>query len=147
VQDAKAFLAGFGSTSLELETQEFLRLDETNFSSQPTENKFHFEHPTETRSIEIQVGTIHSVKGQTHDATLLLETFLRAPDLKYLLPFIGGKPRPRTMTPAMSRRFYLSYVALSRAQHLVCLAIQKQHVNQVDQDRLRNAGWEVQDLT
>jgi len=39
------------------------------------------------KGLEIEVGTIHSVKGETHSATLVLETYLnRKHDLKQLLP-------------------------------------------------------------
>ena len=42
--------------------------------------------------LQIEVGTIHSVKGQTHSATLVLETYLKKKyDLEQLLPYIKGE--------------------------------------------------------
>jgi DNA helicase-2/ATP-dependent DNA helicase PcrA len=34
-----------------------------------------FTYETETNKINIQLDTVHSVKGETHTATLYLETF------------------------------------------------------------------------
>ena len=41
--------------------------------------------------IEIEVGTVHSVKGETHTATLYLETFNYENDSKRLLLFLKGQ--------------------------------------------------------
>ena len=40
------------------------------------------------RRVAIRIGSIHSVKGQTHLATLVLETFFHEHNMQSILPFI-----------------------------------------------------------
>ena len=42
------------------------------------------------RAVDIDVGTIHSAKGQTHMATLVIETFFKKHDMEDLLPWLLG---------------------------------------------------------
>lgn len=73
-------------------------------------------------NITIQFDTVHGVKGETHDATLYLETEKGGTsDIKKVLPFfIGGK---HTKTADYSRKCV--YVGMSRPRKLLCLAIHK----------------------
>jgi hypothetical protein len=41
--------------------------------------------------VSIQLGSIHSVKGQTHTATLVLETFWKFHNLEKLAPWVLGE--------------------------------------------------------
>jgi len=101
---------------------------------------------------EIVVGTIHSVKGETHDATLMLETkFNRWFDVSEMLPFILeiGKKRPvfvpnsKTKESTLASYMRRLYVAGSRPRHLLCMALHKEHITQ-DQIRLLGEnGWLV----
>lgn len=56
-----------------------------------------------SNGLEIEVATIHAVKGETHDATLILETkFNYFYDLKSLLDFFidDGKDSPMRIIPS-----------------------------------------------
>jgi hypothetical protein len=98
-------------------------------------NSFIFSH--KDRQVEIKLGSIHSVKGQTHLATLLLETFLRTHDVKKVLPFLEGK-KP---TNSNDERMSLNYVALTRATGMVCIALPASEISKKDEHLLRDCGW------
>lgn len=85
--------------------------------------------------IEIKVGTIHSIKGETHMATLLVENEnYSASESSY---FWGHKSdndlfcpnntykRPKTAYAQLELRLKTTYVAMSRPTHLLCVAVQK----------------------
>lgn len=106
---------------------------------------------------EVEVGTIHSVKGETHDATLILETKNHRNDLEIMLPFITGKlpsillqnsalrSKPHhNANPPQNKQFLRQlYVAASRPRHLLCLAINEQNISEAQKDDLNNKGWEL----
>lgn len=72
-------------------------------------------------SRRIQFDTIHGVKGETHDATLILETEKSGgSDVKSIFTFFGvGK----TASSSAYNRKCL-YVGMSRPRKLLCLAVQ-----------------------
>lgn len=75
------------------------------------------------RGRRIEFDTIHGVKGETHDATLYLETDRQgASDLNRILPYYGvGKPGKSNLFD-YSRK--LAYVGMSRPKRLLCVAMQ-----------------------
>ena len=94
-------------------------------------------------NFDIDVSTIHKVKGETHTATLVLETFNRNYDLYHLLKLLQNKRH----TNANQTKKKLIYVAMSRPTHFLCLAIHKQQKNKfVTQDEitaLESSGFRV----
>ena len=94
------------------------------------------------RGRRIQFDTIHGVKGETHDATLYLETEMnRSSDIVRILPYFGiGKAGT---SPLIDYSRKLVYVGMSRPRKLLCLAIQESTYI-----RSKNAfqGWETIDL-
>ena len=100
-----------------------------------------FIDPIRGRMIEFD--TIHGVKGETHDATLYLETDRnRASDLNRILPYYGiGKPGSLSLFD-YSRK--LAYVGMSRPKKLLCVAMQaKTYEKSKD---VFAADWEIIDL-
>lgn len=104
--------------------------------------------------IDIKLGTIHSVKGQTHTATLLLESTYGGPILGQLKKFLIGEEEAKESTG--NKRDWLNtlYVGLTRPTHLVCLAIPETHKKDArskepitwtedDFDSLKAIGWKV----
>jgi ATP-dependent exoDNAse (exonuclease V) beta subunit len=79
--------------------------------------------------VNIHFDTIHGVKGETHKATLYLETFTRLYDIGgKILKFIAGSERDQKKyrrDGAIKKRLPLAYVALTRATHFICLAVHK----------------------
>ncbi|MEG3345949.1 UvrD-helicase domain-containing protein [Pseudoalteromonas sp. B5MOD-1] len=102
--------------------------------------------------IELKLGTIHSVKGQTHTATLLLESTNRGPILGQLKPYLLGEQRANEATGFKKDWLNTLYVGLTRPTHLICLAIPESHKKTAtsnidwtieDFEKLKTKGWKV----
>ncbi|WP_353642516.1 UvrD-helicase domain-containing protein [Mesorhizobium sp. WSM2239] len=104
--------------------------------------------------IIMEVSTIHGVKGETHDATLVLETKLnKLFDVAEMLPFLidDGLQRPafdpaHPKTNASLRAGFMKklYVATSRARHLICLAVHRDRISAAHRDALQGVkGWAI----
>ncbi len=116
-------------------------------SGEPAElNSYRFEHSD--RYVDIDVGTIHSAKGQTHTATLVLETFAWQHDLEDLLPWLSGQKTGAAQKDSLRRkeRMRLIYTAMTRPSHLLCLALRRSVVDAATRRRLIDCGWRVIDL-
>ena len=75
------------------------------------------------RGRKIVFDTIHGVKGETHDATLYLETERQgASDLNRILPYYGVGKLGSSKLYDYSRK--LAYVGMSRPKKLLCVAMQ-----------------------
>ena len=91
----------------------------------------------------IEIGTVHSVKGETHTATLYLETFYRALDSKRLLPFcLGDYPKKESKQSTYQQNLKIAHVAFSRPTHLLAFACSSEHVAG-HEAKLAEAGWMV----
>ncbi|MCF6258477.1 MAG: UvrD-helicase domain-containing protein [Gammaproteobacteria bacterium] len=139
-----------GAEELKAEADEFLKWDDGLFSStekdqitKPRNNIF--LHSKNGREISIKVGSIHSVKGQTHTATLVFETFWNAHNLKKLLPWLSGDSSgwKRGSGTQQKSRLKSHYVAMSRPTHLLCLAMKRKHINDDMLVALKGNGWKV----
>lgn len=95
------------------------------------------------RGRRIEFDTIHGVKGETHDATLYLESDRQgASDLKRILPYYGvGKPGKSNLFD-YSRK--LAYVGMSRPRILLCVAMQAETYEK--SNGAFNDDWEIVDL-
>ncbi len=92
----------------------------------------------------IEFGTIHSVKGETHGATLYLETvFKNQSDISRVLPLYQGKKQGNSSIYEKNRK--LVYVGLSRPRKLLCLAV-TENTYQKGKVYFEKSGWEVIDL-
>ena len=93
--------------------------------------------------IPIEINTIHGAKGQTHQATLVLETYYYQSDLVTILPYLTGRNIQNPRTRVLTRFLPLTYVSCTRPSHLLCLAIQKDHINADQQNQLLEFGWRI----
>lgn len=77
--------------------------------------------------VEIHFDTIHGVKGETHQATLYLETFNRIFDIgDKILDFIISDEKQKLRNrknDTFKKRLPLAYVAMTRAKEFICLAV------------------------
>jgi hypothetical protein len=99
------------------------------------------------RDVRIEVDTIHSVKGETHSATLLLETQFYEYDVHQMLDYIIGI---NNKTPAGVRKpkfMKLLYVAMTRPKHLIAIAIDESRFPEAKRAFAIDNGWNVVDLT
>jgi len=91
--------------------------------------------------ISIEVGTVHSVKGETHTATLYLETFIYDLDSKRLLPFLKGKyPKRESEKARHKENLKVAHVAFSRPTHLVAFACHEDNIKDHENELCKN-GW------
>ncbi|WP_214789364.1 UvrD-helicase domain-containing protein [Exiguobacterium sp. s21] len=124
------------------------------------------EHSIEKKIIENQIyfGTVHSVKGETHKSTLLLESKLsegpyRDPTFFYDCYLISNyligefedynRFEDQLKKNATRKALKTAYVALSRPTHFAGVAIKKSHIEaDLGQfiEKAINAGWEIVDV-
>lgn len=97
--------------------------------------------------IDISISTIHRAKGETHTATLILETYKNGYDINQLLPLLMGKKKK-----GLEPKKKVLYVGMTRPTHLLCLAIHRSYVksaknrvtlNEQDLEKVRGNGYEV----
>ncbi|MFT8359004.1 UvrD-helicase domain-containing protein [Bifidobacterium aquikefiri] len=101
--------------------------------------------------IQIQLGTIHSVKGETHLATLLLDTFDHTSFVKSLLPWFVGDICNATgrQSDKQIARMKQCYVAMTRPTHLLAVAAPYSSLGKTVQetrqsiDKLHAIGWQI----
>lgn len=114
---------------------------------------------------QIQTGTVHQAKGQTHCATLYVETMYQG---KYeSIHVISKEKKKATKTKAATyypNPFYkeigkqqkgahiqsamkMTYVGLSRPTHLLCYAMHKSSYELYNAEKLKECGWQIIDLT
>lgn len=95
------------------------------------------------RGRRIVFDTIHGVKGETHDATLYLETDRqRASDLNRILPYYGAGKLVSSELVNYSRK--LAYVGMSRPKKLLCVAMQAETYKR--SKGVFTNDWEIVDL-
>ncbi len=114
-------------------------------------NRYRFRQ--DWRYVDIDVGTIHSAKGQTHTATLVVESYFRKHDMQDLLQWICGENSGAGSGPGTERpeRMRLVYTAVTRPSHLLCLAMRRDAIRQNGAEvetrrRLEQLGWIVKEL-
>jgi hypothetical protein len=98
--------------------------------------------------VSIRLGSIHSVKGETHTATLVLESFNKTHHLKKLLPWLlGTRPKPgfdnTGESDSLRERLKLHYVAMTRPSHLLCLAMHKDALGPVHRNQMEKKNWVI----
>lgn len=113
--------------------------------------------------INIEIGTVHSAKGQTHCATMYIETSFHGyetnklkikkttsktkPTVMLPNPLFGVEHNYRTEKDAYAKQaLKMMYVGFSRPTHLLCFAVLKENVRD-DIQKLEDAGWEIEDIT
>lgn len=95
-----------------------------------------------TDSIDVEVATVHSIKGETHASTLYLETFYnghhesdRLADQFKGIAYTGSDEDTL-------KNLRVIYVGASRPRYLLCVAIQKDRFDAMDCPELREI-WDV----
>ena len=95
------------------------------------------------RGRRIVFDTIHGVKGETHDATLYLETDrMGASDLRRILYCFGVDKKGSSSPYDYSRK--LAYVGMSRPRKLLCVAMQSE--TYAKSKGAFDSNWEIIDL-
>lgn len=94
--------------------------------------------------ISIKIGTVHSVKGETHTATLYLESYFnKSFESKRLIDyFVGTHNAPKN--DAYRTTLKVCYVGLSRPTHFLCVAFQNDHISEANLISLQENGWIIE---
>lgn len=99
------------------------------------------------RSVPIHIGTIASVKGETHLATLVLEAYggnAKRHDLEAALQSIAsGIPLPVKASNTLRSLYRNLYVATSRPSRFLCLAMNRNRAPEEQVNALIARGWQV----
>jgi DNA helicase-2/ATP-dependent DNA helicase PcrA len=146
-----------GTRALKEEATEFLARSGTPLSDSAHDDGTaavmdnFYSHPPQDPKVHIRLGSIHSVKGETHTATLVLDSFFHKHHLTELKPWIlgertggmkkklRGKPEPEGSR--MLGRLKLHYVAMTRPSHLLCLAMRRDAFIDSELEILKERGW------
>jgi hypothetical protein len=105
------------------------------------------------RSVDIRLGSIHSVKGQTHLATLVLSTHWHEHSSDQMMDWLlGTKVNENGAGHRDRRRLLQTYVAMTRPTHLICLALRRSACGDVPAtlaqhiSTLRGRGWRFAEI-
>lgn len=86
--------------------------------------------------VDLEISTIHGVKGETHLATLYLDTYFKKKyDVSDILLDICLK-KNLSSTKEMNERKNILYVGCSRPKFLLCLTCKKEKIENLNKDNL-----------
>lgn len=104
-------------------------------------NHYIYDDKETGRIVDMEFGSIHSVKGRTHLATLVLETYMKSHNMKSILKYLCGSTSKAKSRP--EKKLKCQYVAMTRARALLCLAIPIDFVDDSSQVKLKQLGWNI----
>lgn len=151
-------VAPWCDSTLTPEAWEFMQWMDVNADeTSGRENAVYYENPINTHrfespngfKVDVEITTIHAVKGETHLATLVLETYWHGHDLKELIPFILDQEDRDSFDKKIRtrKRAKRIFVGMTRPRELLCLAMKKDHLEEEQVSALINSGWTIRDLT
>ena len=130
-------------------SRDFINKDFPFISEQEneTEESEIYEYP-------IHLSSVHSVKGQTHCATLYIESAYQRPKYE-TQKIIKGNGNPLLLQQHRCNGTYdrqaikMMYVGFSRPTHLLCFAVLKENIQEhIESLKIENDGiWNVIDIT
>lgn len=110
-----------------------------------------FAYPESSPKVVVRLGSIHSVKGETHVATLVLDSYYHKHHLVELKPWLigaragGKKPNGKPETDRLISRLRLHYVALTRPSHLLCVAMHRSAFDVDELKAIESRGWVIEE--
>lgn len=121
--------------------------DETT-SNINANNNMIYKFKVGEEEVDIHFDTIHGVKGETHSATLYLETYNRTYDIggKILEFIISSEKKQNTYrkNDAFRRKLPMAYVAMSRATKFLCIAVHRDRYSENYKRYFESDGnWDV----
>lgn len=136
------FLKYFGISTPNKYTTDFLESEpssEISAEQLKANNLFIWENDD---NVQIELGTIHSVKGETHISTLVLETWYEGKHESEIImdQLLGISYKTKTKDTYRKETLKMAYVAMSRPKYFLCMAIKKVRI----QDILDNKNKRVE---
>lgn len=111
----------------------------------PTDEEIKNNNIFSHNGIEVEVATIHSVKGETHTATLYLETSYEGKhESERIMEQLKGKYYVSTCKSDVYKKetLKMTHVGMSRSKYLLCMAIHRDRFD--DKLDINNGGiWEI----
>lgn len=103
----------------------------------------YYRYPEDNPAVSIRVGSIHSAKGETHTATLVLDTFFHDHHFHALKPWLCGEREGQGGEGVrMQTRLKQHYVAFTRPTHLLCIAM-RDDLSTVEIHKIKSRAWRV----
>ncbi len=114
--------------------------DRKNDKKQYAKATINAENTYTYRDITLELATVHSVKGETHTATLYLETFYYKYDIQRIIKYICGIYKEPNKHEYATLK--VAFVGMSRPTHLLCIAAHEDTIRPHMQ-KLEQIGWEI----
>lgn len=125
----------------------FLNYTEQDIAK-PTNMSNIYSYTQGDKTINVEISTIHGVKGETHAATLVLETMFHSFDIRKMIDYFLEMESTRKKLSSNQEKFMKQlFVATTRPKYLVCLAMDKSGLPSPKLKLARTKGWKVVDLT
>ena len=144
--DVKAFIETdllplFGIETCDVRLVGFLLKEADSFyMAKSTE---HSQNVYKEDDVEIEVATVHSVKGETHAATLYLETMYYVYESEHFGKQLCGEPyQKRSGDSRIQACLKVAYVGMSRPKYLLAYAIKKERYNAIACEELCKI-WDI----
>ena len=136
------FCAIFEVDSSIADITQFLNNPPKNISVDEIKSNNVFKH----NDVEVEIATIHSVKGETHTATLYLETYYEKEyESTRILEQLKGNyytPLPKEKDTYKKETLKMAHVGMSRPKYFLCMAIHRERFD--DSLDINNGGmWEI----
>lgn len=128
--------------------------DTCNTSSRQSSPTNVFRYSQGERYVNIHVGSIHSVKGETHTSTLIFETYWKDQifhNLEKLSDWLcGNQMGGRGQGSENKKRLRTHYVAMTRPSHLLCLAMKRSTFEEKPEkqllEKMKQHGWNIEEV-
>lgn len=145
------FSETFPEISFSQKTNDFINLAESvSNEEQASEEDVRKGNFFEDEGVKIKIGTVHSVKGETHTATLYMESFYSrgrgnyeserlVDQLKENKKVMETVDSIRNSKDLVRQSAKMVYVGFSRPTHLLCFAVHSSRLG----DGIDNENWEV----
>ncbi|MDR5000435.1 UvrD-helicase domain-containing protein [Brevibacillus parabrevis] len=89
--------------------------------------------------LKIEIDSVHGVKGQTHTATLYLETFYFSKTNESIIKYLIGEQNS-TIEEHVEKHIRVAYVAMTRPTDLLCIVLHET-VYLENEAQLKRLGW------
>jgi len=93
-------------------------------------------------ALEIEITSVHAVKGQTHSATLYLESLYHKYESQHLEQQFLGNAIQSNVGQRVKQSIKMAYVGFSRPTDLLCIAVHKERF-ETFLDGLNEEEWEI----
>lgn len=99
----------------------------------------------EATGVDIEVASVHAVKGETHLATLYMETAdYGSTESQVMKRALEGEVYEKAESDE-SKISRIMYVGMSRPKHLLCYAIHRDNYAKLDAEKVK-LNWEVREI-